>query len=170
MPSHGSTYAVNFVPPRSRYHDSGKFGRMFGELPPFASDNPSVRAALLELGKPGGVMDSKDKASASAVELIVDPALSKHNANNPRMTAGMTFLGQFVDHDMTFDPTSSLERQADPEQITNFRTPTLSLDNLYGAGPDASPHLYSRNQPARFLIESGGTHDDLPRNSELVAL
>ena len=170
MSSHGSTYMPNFVPPRSRYHDSGKFGRLFGELPPFASDNPSVRAALLELGKPGGLMDAQDNLDATPQQLIVDPALSANNPNNPRMTAGMTFLGQFVDHDMTFDPTSSLERQADPEQITNFRTPTLSLDNLYGSGPDATPHLYSRSQPAKFLVESGGSHDDLPRNSEGVAL
>ena len=37
--------------------------------------------------------------------------------------------------DVTFDPTSSLERQADPEAIQNFRNPLLELDNMYGSGP-----------------------------------
>jgi hypothetical protein len=88
MSSHGSTYMPDFVPPRSRYHASGKFGRLFGELPPFSSDNPSVRAALLKLGEPGGPMDAMDDLSATPKDLIVDPSLSVHNPNNPRMTAG----------------------------------------------------------------------------------
>ena len=33
---------------------------------------------------------------------------------------------------MTFDPTSSLARQQDPESIRNFRIPALDLDSLYG--------------------------------------
>jgi hypothetical protein len=143
---------------------------MFGALPPFASDNPSVRQALLKLGEGGGIMDAKDPPDATPIELITDLNLSATNANNPRMTAGMTFLGQFIDHDITFDPTSSLERQADPEQIENFRTPTLSLDSLYGSGPDASPYLYQRANTAKFLVESGGIKGDLPRNSEGCAL
>lgn len=169
MASHGSAFTTDFISPRSRYYDSGKFGRLFGALPPFAADNPSTRQALLELGQPGGIMDAQDPA-ASPKDLIILPALNIHNVNNPRMTAGMTFLGQFLDHDMTFDPTSSLERQADPEQITNFRTPTLELDHLYGSGPTVSPHLYQRHRPEKFLIESGGRKDDLPRNAEGTAL
>ena len=170
MATHGSTNSHDFIPPRSRYFDSGKFGRLFGSLPPFASDNPSVRAALLELGKPGGVMDANDMLSATPQALITESALNRTNVNNLRMSAGMTFLGQFIDHDMTLDVTSSLERQADPEHIDNFRTPTLALDNVYGSGPDASPHLYQRADPTKFLIESGGIKDDLPRNAEGVAL
>ena len=169
MTSHGSTFTPDAICPRSRYYDSGKFGRLFGTLPPFAADNPSTRQALLELGKPGGIMDANDPA-ASPADLINDPRLNVNNANNPKMTAGMTFLGQFLDHDMTFDPTSSLERQADPEQIANFRTPTLELDHLYGSGPAVSPHLYQRQHPEKFLIESGGLKDDLPRNAEGTAL
>jgi hypothetical protein len=170
MSRHGAQSATDFIPPRSQFHDSGRFGRMFGALPPFASDNPSVRQALIELGKPGGLLDARDKLDASPADLITQPALNKTNANNPAMSAGMTFLGQFIDHDITFDPTSSLERQVDPELIENFRTPTLGLDNLYGSGPTASPHLYDAKNPAKFLIESGGIKADLPRNSQGTAL
>lgn len=56
--------------------------------------------------------------------------------------AGMTFLGQFVDHDITLDATSALGTRIDPATIPNVRTPSLDLDCVYGAGPEASPHLY----------------------------
>jgi hypothetical protein len=94
------------------------------------------------------------------------------------LPAGFTFLGQFIDHDITFDPTSSLERQVDPEAVANFRTPNLELDSVYGSGPGASPHLYStqrgpEGERAEMLIEQaegGPEGSDLPRNSQGVAL
>ena|SRR5829696_1330620 len=77
------------------------------------------------------------------------------------MPAGFTFLGQFLDHDMTFDPTSSLARQQDPEAIRNFRVPSLDLDSVYGGGPGASPHLYDTR------IDGGQTVERVER--ELLA-
>ena len=75
---------------------------------------------------------------------------------------------------MTFDPTSSLERRADPEQIANFRTPTLAPDNAYGAGPLAAPQLFDRRAGPgfKFLVEPCGTPGkfDLPRNAQGTAL
>ena len=47
-----------------------------------------------------------------------------------------TYLGQFIDHDITFDPNSSLQKQDDPDALTDFRTPAFDLDNVYGRGPD----------------------------------
>ena len=47
-----------------------------------------------------------------------------------------TYLGQFIDHDITFDPTSSLQKQNDPDALVDFRTPAFDLDNVYGRGPD----------------------------------
>ena len=52
------------------------------------------------------------------------------------MTAGTTFMGQFLDHDMTFDLTSVLGVPTDPEESVNSRTPSLDLDSVYGGGPD----------------------------------
>ena len=173
MTRHGS-YPVDIVPPRSKYYDSGRFGRMFGKLPPFAADTPEVRAALLDIGKPEGIMDARDDLAAGPVQLIVDPALSHGNRNSTTHVAGDTFLGQFIDHDITFDPTSSLERQADPEYISNFRTPSLGLDNVYGSGPNASPFLYDQQagHGVTMLVEECGTpgKSDLPRNAQGVAL
>ncbi len=55
--------------------------------------------------------------------------------------AGYTYFGQFIDHDLTFDSTSSLDPNSAAE-ATNLRTPRFDLDCLYGDGPDAQPFMY----------------------------
>jgi len=166
MTRHGRLYLRDRVPPRSIHFDKGRFGRLFPTLPPFAPDTPSVRERLLELGRAGGLLDAQDPPPPAS-----PLALGPHNRDNPDQTAGMTFLGQFLDHDVTFDPTSSLERQSDPEAIRNFRTPTFELDSVYGSGRAASPHLYDQASPgaAKLLIDAAAP-DDLPRNSQNTAL
>ena len=163
-------------PPSSQFFERGRFGRMFPSLAPFAADTPTIRQALKVIGQLGGVMDAKDDPSASPVALITDANLNVGNPNNLKMTAGMTFLGQFVDHDITLDTSSSLEQQVDPEAIENFRIPTLALDNVYGQGPFNSPHLYDALDPVKLLVEpipdsplqsrGGAQRFDLPRNSQ----
>ncbi len=96
MTRHGQLYRSDNVPPRSLYYDQGRFGRLFPSLPPFAADEPSVRNNLLELGKRGGIMDANDQPPP-ANPLAPNP----NNRDNPDQTAGVTFLGQFLDHDMT---------------------------------------------------------------------
>jgi hypothetical protein len=168
--------------PKSRFYDHGRFGRLLPTLPPFAADTPRMREELVALGAAGGPMDARDDLR-DPVALITDPALSTPNRDNPRMSAGMTFLGQFVDHDMTFDATSSLARRQDPESLRNFRIPALDLDSVYGAGPVAAPHLYDQTVDGgrtTLLVERipgaetssvpGTTRYDLPRNSQGVAL
>src|SRR5262245_46318559 len=86
-----------------------RFGRIFPDLPPFfTSVTDELKAAMVEIGKPGGLLDAKDNLLAGPVELIVDPDLSENNPNNPTHTAGTTFMGQFIDLDMTFDLSSLL--------------------------------------------------------------
>ena len=168
--------------PQSTFYAQGRFGRMFPTLPPFSADTPTIRQALVDIGRPGGLMDAGDDLS-DPVTLITSPAKSAHNPDNPTMTAGFTFLGQFIDHDMTFDPTSSLARRQDPESIRNFRIPALDLDSVYGGGPGVSPHLYDQGVDrgrTTMLVEEipgsaartvdGQPRFDLPRNSQNVAL
>src|SRR5438128_7824259 len=78
---------------------NGSFGRMFRNLPPFAPPNNAVRDALMELGSLGGILDANDDLAAGPVALITVPNLQLINRNNPTHTAGVTFLGQFLDHD-----------------------------------------------------------------------
>ena len=59
---------------------------------------------------------------------------------NLAVPAGYTYFGQFIDHDLTLDTTSSL---SDPlAAASSLRTPALDLDCLYGSGPDDQPYMY----------------------------
>src|SRR3546814_7100939 len=105
---------------------------------------------------------------------------------NDNMAADFTFLGQFVDHDITLDLTSLSDKKRDPLGLENVRTPALDLDSIYGLGPDGSPHLYARNpeEPSmvgpKLLIGKnitvpfgnvqGDFENDLPRGPHGMAL
>jgi hypothetical protein len=151
----------------SGHGDPGMFGRMFPDLKPLAVDD----GPLQELAD---AMTDPDPASAAG--------------NNANVPAGFTYLGQFVDHDITLDLTAIGEKEADPTAVENFRTPALDLDSVYGLGPDGSRHLYARN-PAdadgktpgpKFLVGrninvaaggvTGDHRNDLPRGPEGFAL
>ncbi len=159
----------------SAFYERGRFGRLFPSLPAFSADTKRVRHALSELGAKGGPMDASRPNP--------DGTPGARNIDNPTITAGFTFFGQFLDHDMTFDPTSSLARRQDPESIRNFRIPALDLDSLYGGGPDVSPHLYDITVDrgrSTLLVDvipgsaaasmDGKDRFDLPRNRQNVAL
>ena len=146
------------------------FGRIFSDLPPFAANTPDVRAALLDLGKAGGLMDAQDALEQGPILLITDPSLSLNNRNNPSHTAGTTFVGQFMDHDMTFDLTTRLGEPASPQATANVRTAVFDLDSIYGAGPRGDPQLYERGRDGRLKVESGGLFEDVPRGSDLKAI
>ena len=93
--SHGHT-ALGESSPQSVFYEQGRFGRLFPALPAFAADTALMRDALTELGAKKGPMDADDDLS-DPITLITDPAKSANNPNNPTMTAGFTFLGQFAE-------------------------------------------------------------------------
>ncbi len=141
------------IDPRRHAHGHGApasavdFGRIFPHLRSFAEPNDTVRAALLEVGKPGGIMDAADQLSAGPRALIIDPTVNGNptpsdpygtNPDNPSMTAGSTFVGQFVDHDITFDQTSALGVPQNPLISRNTRTPALDLDSCSAAAPGSA--------------------------------
>jgi hypothetical protein len=146
------------------------FTRLFPALPTFASQSKNLEAALVDIAKPGGILDAKDALERGPVDLITDPTLSANNRNNPTHTAGTTFMGQFLDHDMTFDVASRLGQPTEPADATNGRTPSFDLDSVYGGGPIRSPQLYDPSDLAKLRIESGGIFEDLPRMADGTAL
>ena len=51
--------------------------------------------------------------------------------------AGFTYLGQFLDHDLTFDKTNvMLGENVSPADLLQARSPSFDLDSLCGAGPN----------------------------------
>ncbi|MBT5553010.1 MAG: peroxidase [Ilumatobacter sp.] len=143
-----------------------RFGRIF-DLPPFAEPSIELRAALIEMGRPGGMMDANDPLEVGPIRLITEPELSPNNRDNPANTAGVTFLGQFLDHDITRDAGSRLGRATSARGSTNLRSARFDLDSVYGGGPEQSPELY---EGFRLRIESGGQFEDLPRDDDGTAI
>src|SRR5688500_2736992 len=150
--------------------NSADFTRIFRHLPPFAAPTAQVKAALVELGRKGGLMDARDNLAAGPIELIVNPSLSINNPNSASHTAGATFMGQFLDHDMTFDTTSRLGKPTNPHTAPNARRPFFDLDSVYGNGPSGSPLLYEAADRAKFRVEHGGLFEDLPRDANSTAI
>jgi hypothetical protein len=88
MARHGEdVFRVAAEVPRSSL-PQGKFGRLFGTLLPFSPPD----ALLIELGKPNGPMQDKAKKAG----------------DNTAIPAGFTYLGQFIDHDITMSSTQLL--------------------------------------------------------------
>jgi hypothetical protein len=86
---------------------------------------------------------------------------------NSGISAGYTYFGQFIDHDLTFDPASSLQKQNDPDALVDFRTPRFDLDNVYGRGPSDQPYLY-RDDGLHMLLGKKLKGNDKDPNSRGV--
>ena len=63
--------------------------------------------------------------------------------------AGYTYFGQFVDHDITLDVSSSIDTAQNADDVPNMRTPALDLDSVYGRGPALDPFLYRFPEPGQ---------------------
>jgi Animal haem peroxidase len=142
----------------------GRFGRIFRALPPadFGVDDAHSLAALAVLaGKMTSPADPNDPKDGPDTEESGIPA-------------AYTYFGQFIDHDLTFDPASSLQRQNDPDALVDFRTPRFDLDNIYGRGADDQPYFYEDGRS--FILGTpltGATANprakDLPRSQPTTA-
>jgi Animal haem peroxidase. len=119
----------------------GRFTRLFPYL-------PSARFAQHDLERLAHEMTAPKDTDADTEP---DPE------ENPGIPAAYTYLGQFVDHDLTFDPISHLRETLTGAQLralVDFRTPRFDLDNLYGRGPDDQPYMYKKDGIRMLLGES----------------
>ncbi len=118
---------------------------------------------LREEGYPIDLLMDLADAMKSEPDGVHDGADPEENLWVP---AGYTYFGQFVDHDLTFDNTSSLntadlnppDDHPESRMPTNLRTPRFDLDSLYGDGPDAMPFLY-KSDGASLLFKNGDTDE-----------
>jgi hypothetical protein len=83
-----------------------------------------------------------------AVRKKVAQAMTEDAGGDGTIPAGYTYLGQFIDHDLTFDKTTvALGTGVSPADMLQGRSPALDLDSLYGAGPndEDSERFYQAN-------------------------
>jgi hypothetical protein len=143
---HGAQLRGMFLTSKDRLAE-GRFGTMFKRLPAYA---PS------------------DTLLTGLAQTMVEPDASDAFLNtSPRLFAGFTFIGQFIDHDITLDTTPLDLQQADPDATVNFRTPRYDLDVLYGRGPAYDPQFYDPADPAKLLLTPNVNGVlDVPRGSD----
>ena len=131
----------------------GRFGAMFKRLPAFAPPDSLLTSLATTMVEDQSVADDS------------------HLNTSPRLFAGFTFIGQFIDHDITFDNTPLSLQTSDPDARVNFRTPRYDLDSVYGGGPTGSPQLYDAgdSDKLRLGVNEFGV-EDLPRDADGHAL
>jgi hypothetical protein len=112
----------------------GRFGAMFKRLPAFTP--------------------SDDLLTSLAQTMVEENTSDTFLNTSPRLFAGFTFIGQFIDHDITLDTTPLDKQQADPDAKVNFRTPRYDLDNVYGRGPQTDSQLYDPSDPDKLLLRT----------------
>jgi hypothetical protein len=77
-----------------------------------------------------------DRQLTDANRTKIADAMVVGGGGSSQIPAGFTYLGQFADHDLTFDKTSvMLGENVSPADLLQGRSPSLDLDSLYGAGP-----------------------------------
>ena len=97
----------------------------------------------------------KGKQVPRPVRVAVATAMTRPGGGQTGVPAGYTYLGQFIDHDLTFDK-SDLGPNVSPAELLQNRSPSLDLDALYGAGPGSqgSEKFYQAN---RRKLKTGKT-------------
>ena len=133
----------------------GIFGARFGRLFPKSKAGKFKQAALVKL--------------ASHMVSPFDAPKDGPDDEESGIPSLYTYFGQFIDHDITFDPTSSFQKHKDPHATEDFRTPAFDLDNVYGRGQGDQPYLYQPDAVSFLLgdpITQGSNPGarDLPRN------
>jgi hypothetical protein len=77
-----------------------------------------------------------DDALRMALATAMTSGANQPDSSGPPIPAGFTYLGQFIDHDLTLDNTAAaLGEDVTVAELIQGRSPALDLDNLYGRGP-----------------------------------
>lgn len=180
MAGHGSKPLRGLESTQQSSIQTGKFGRMFRWLEPAQiGRTPQEQIAITELckGLATAMIVNEFDANIAKGNTTPDSDINTPEPadENPTVAAGYTYFGQFIDHDITFDPASSLQQQNDPDALVDFRTPRLDLDCVYGRGPADQPYLYSKANRSKFILGenrgiNGMNRPDLQRTADFTAL
>ncbi len=141
------------------------FGRMFPQLRPFRPD-------------------ADENVTLGNLATLADAMLEPGGGFDTTHGAVYTYLGQFIDHDVTLDlqpqPTADFRfagpRADDPlldpagAIVYDYESKRLDLSQIYGGGPSVSPQLYEPDG-LHFLVPLNVNGVvDLPRNPDGSAI
>jgi len=137
-------------------------------------DNRGIEAGAIPgggFGRFGRMFDFFARPIPDAVLQVIATAMIKEDVSkpineeeptdeNPTIPAGYTYFGQFIDHDISLDPTPLSTKANDLAAMQDFRSPALDLDCVYGRGPDDQPYMYSDGLHLRIgkPLTSGAPH------------
>jgi hypothetical protein len=150
-------------------------GGRSGDQPDQVSDPQAAAAALAADAPPPfrfsrvGPHGKGKQLSPQNLEKVARAMVSAGPRVDNKMPAGYTYLGQFVDHDLTADVTGTeLGDRVSPAELLQGRSPRLDLDSVYGKGPtdEDSERFYSDAQHlavGRTMEPRPGDGFDLPR-------
>lgn len=134
----------------------GRLDWLFPTIRPLGNVTDDYLNAVRDLGRHGG------------------PIQRPQDVPGP-IPQGLTYVGQFLDHNITFDSSSVLLSHGGPvppsnvaTNIVQARTGKVDLSHVYGSGPGgASFSIYDRKEIGKFFISSDF---DVPRNGQQTAL
>lgn len=107
------------------------------------------RFRFSRLGPKGVQIDEATRIALATA--MTDPQATQPDSTDPSIPAGFTYLGQFVDHDLTLDRTAAqLGEDVNLDELVQGRSPALDLDSVYGRGP-------ADREDRRFYDEDGVT-------------
>ncbi|MEU7528736.1 heme peroxidase family protein [Saccharothrix sp. NPDC042600] len=112
-----------------------------------------------------------DEATRTALATAMTADVPQPDSENPAIPAGFTYLGQFVDHDLTMDRTESqLGGDVNLDDLVQGRSPALDLDSVYGRGPldPADRRFYADDQVKLKMGKTSAT--DFPDDRTKVEL
>ena len=101
------------------------------------------------------------------IDLGMEMTSEKETADHPMLPAGFTYLGQFIDHDVTFDKTKGIPPGVLLiSDVVQGRNPSLELDSLYGLGPTIESRPDGRRiyQQDSIKLRTGTTSPDFSLN------
>jgi hypothetical protein len=137
---------------------------------PIVTDDFRFLVADLAPWTPGGASDEENLdaiAQIAAMTFEATDPLDDTAFDNPDVPAGYTYLGQFIDHDITLDPRALATASNSGGAASSLRTVVLELDSVYGETPGEGP-FYEPGSGGRFKIGTGfgDGEADLPREAE----
>jgi Animal haem peroxidase len=141
------------------------FGRMFPQLRPFRPD-------------------ADESVTLANLAALADAMLEPGGGFDTTHGAVYTYLGQFIDHDVTLDlqpqPTANFSfagrHASDPlldpsgNIVYDYESKRLDLSQIYGGGPSVSPQLYEPDGLHFRVPQNVNGVVDLPRNPDGTAV